>query len=85
MTFSEEIKQGIPNYLPDPKPYDPSLNHAPKRKEILNDHDKELALRNALRYFPPELHSELLPEFREELGKHLLIIPHFFIVEENCL
>jgi urocanate hydratase len=67
MTFSEEIKQGIPNYLPDPKPYDPSLNHAPRRKEILTDHEKELALRNALRYFPENLHADLLPEFREEL------------------
>ena len=67
MTFSEEIIQGIPGYLPDPKPYDPSINHAPKRKEILNDFEKELALRNALRYFPQELHTELLPEFRHEL------------------
>jgi urocanate hydratase len=67
MTFSEEIKQGIPNYLPDPKPFDPSLNHAPKRKEILNDHETELALRNALRYFPETLHADLLPEFRQEL------------------
>ncbi|MCW5520827.1 urocanate hydratase [Aureitalea sp. L0-47] len=67
MTFSEEIKQGIPNYLPDPKPYDPNLNHAPKRKDILNDHEQELALRNALRYFPEALHPDLLPEFRDEL------------------
>ena len=67
MTFSEEIKQGIPNYLPDEKPYDPNLNHAPKRKEILSDFEKELALRNALRYFPEELHAKLLPEFKEEL------------------
>lgn len=67
MTFQEEILEGIPDQLPDPKPYDPDVNHAPKRKEILTDYEKELALRNALRYFPSELHSSLLPEFAEEL------------------
>ena len=67
MTFQEEILEGIPDQLPDPKPYDPDVNHAPKRKEILTDYEKELALRNALRYFPSKLHSSLLPEFAEEL------------------
>ncbi|MBT8263429.1 MAG: urocanate hydratase [Bacteroidia bacterium] len=67
MTFSEEIIQGIPDWLPKPKPYDSTINHAPKRKEILSDFEKELALRNALRYFPPNQHAILLPEFREEL------------------
>ncbi len=70
MTFQEEILEGIPDQLPDPKPYDPDVNHAPKRKEILTDYEKELALRNALRYFPSELHSSLLPEFAEELESY---------------
>ncbi|MCW9036528.1 MULTISPECIES: urocanate hydratase [Altibacter] len=67
MTFSEEIQQGIPFQLPQPKPFDPSINHAPKRKEILSAEEKKLALQNALRYFEPKHHGTLLPEFKEEL------------------
>ena len=68
MTFKEEILAGIPqDRLPEQKPYDNTVNHAPKRKDILTDAEKELALRNALRYFPPELHSQLAPEFAAEL------------------
>ncbi|PHR11714.1 MAG: urocanate hydratase [Aequorivita sp.] len=70
MTFKEQIQQGIPSVLPEKKPYDPSINHAPKRKEILSKEEKELALRNALRYFEPKHHATLLPEFREELEKY---------------
>lgn len=65
--FGQMILEGIPASLPAPKAYDPEINHAPKRKDILNDTEKQLALRNALRYFPSHLHTELLPEFRAEL------------------
>ncbi|WP_418509562.1 urocanate hydratase [Corallibacter sp.] len=67
MSFKEQILQGIPNTLPNPKPYEASINHAPKRKEILSDEEKKLALQNALRYFEPQHHATLLPEFKEEL------------------
>lgn len=67
MTFQEQIKQGIPNELPQPKPYETQINHAPKRKEILTDEEKKLAVRNALRYFKPKFHAELIAEFRKEL------------------
>ncbi|MCU7613982.1 urocanate hydratase [Chryseobacterium sp. GMJ5] len=67
MTFQEQIQQGIPAELPKPKPYETQINHAPKRKEILTDEEKKLALKNALRYFDPKFHAELLPEFKEEL------------------
>ena len=67
MTFQEQIQQGIPAILPQPKPYEANINHAPKRKEILSAEEKKLALRNALRYFEPKHHAELIPEFREEL------------------
>ncbi|MBD8018279.1 urocanate hydratase [Kaistella pullorum] len=70
MTFQDQISQGIPAELPQPKPYDTSINHAPKRKEILNSEEKKLALKNALRYFEPKFHAELLPEFRAELEKY---------------
>ncbi|WP_392438017.1 urocanate hydratase [Cruoricaptor ignavus] len=70
MTFQEEIKQGIPQELPAQKKYDEAINHAPKRKEILNDEEKKLALKNALRYFEPKFHAELLPEFRQELEEY---------------
>ncbi len=67
MNFKEQIKQGIPTELPAPKAYDPNINHAPKRKDILSAEEKKLALRNALRYFEPQHHATLLPEFQEEL------------------
>ncbi|MDC7997516.1 urocanate hydratase [Gilvibacter sediminis] len=67
MSFKEAIQQGIPSQLPPLKPYDTTVNHAPKRKAILNDYEKELALRNALRYFDPVHHATLLPEFKAEL------------------
>ena len=69
MTFKEQIKQGIPSVLPSKKEYDTTINHAPKRKEILTKEEKQLALRNALRYFDKKHHEELLPEFSEELEK----------------
>lgn len=66
-TFKDQILEGIPSILPQPKPYEASINHAPKRKEILTDEEKKLALRNALRYFDKKFHAELLPEFKHEL------------------
>ena len=69
MTFQQQIQQGIPSELPQPKPFEPQINHAPKRKEILSEEEEKLALRNALRYFDPKFHAELLPEFRDELKK----------------
>ena len=68
--FKKAIEQGIPDYLPEPKPYDSSINHAPKRKDILTPQQKQLALRNALRYFPQHLHAALAPEFAEELRRY---------------
>ena len=68
--FKEDILRGIPEDLPAPKPYDTSVNHAPKRKDILSPEEKVLALKNALRYFPKEQHSILCPEFAEELEKY---------------
>ena len=67
MTFQEEILAGIPAGLPEPKPYDKEINHAPKRKDILTEEQKVLALKNALRYFPEGLHATLAPEFAAEL------------------
>ena len=69
-TFQQEIAQGIPSTLPQPKPYDPEINHAPKRKDILTPEQKLLALRNALRYFPKHLHKQLAPEFADELRRY---------------
>ena len=68
--FKKAIEQGIPDYLPEPKAYDSSINHAPKRKDILTPQQKQLALRNALRYFPQHLHAALAPEFAEELRRY---------------
>ena len=65
--FQDDIRGGIPNPLPPARAYDATVNHAPRRKDILTDAEKELALRNALRYFPAELHPTLAPEFAQEL------------------
>ena len=67
MTFKEHIKQGIPSELPSKKEYQKEINHAPKRKEILSKSEKELALKNALRYFDKKYHKVLVLEFLEEL------------------
>ena len=68
--FQADIRRGIPAELPEPMPYDTEVNHAPKRKDILNADEKRLALRNALRYFPKEQHAVLAPEFAEELKRY---------------
>jgi urocanate hydratase len=65
--FRKAVAEGIPEKLPDPKTYDPGLNHAPKRKDILSKEEKKLALRNALRYFPQKFHNVLASEFAAEL------------------
>jgi len=70
LSFKEQILQGIQDELPETKPYDPSVSHAPKRKDILSVAEKKLAIRNALRYFHPRHHEVLAPEFYDELLKH---------------
>lgn len=70
MDFKQAILEGIPDYLPPRKEYDLSVNHAPKRKDILSKEEKILALKNALRYFDPKFHSELAKEFKEELDTY---------------
>lgn len=68
--FKKAVLEGIPSELPPPKPYDPNINHAPKRKDILSKKEKKLALKNALRYFPPEHHEVLAEEFAKELKEY---------------
>ena len=65
--FMKMIREGIPDNLPEPAQYDPNLNHAPKRKDILSVTEKKLAVKNALRYFPEKFHRILAPEFVQEL------------------
>ena len=67
MTFQEEILAGLPAQLPEAPAYDPTINHAPRRKDILTPDQKVLALQNALRYFPEALHERLASEFAQEL------------------
>jgi urocanate hydratase len=65
--FRKLVSEGIPDELPQPKPYDTSVNHAPKRKQILNREERKLAVKNALRYFPVSFHNVLAAEFAKEL------------------
>ena len=69
-TFKDEILEGIPQELPPLRPFDPSYNHAPKRKAILNAEEQKLALRNALRYFDKKFHPVLIKEFKNELDEY---------------
>ncbi len=68
--FQADIRAGIPDVLPAAKPYDRTINHAPKRKRILTPAEEALALRNALRYFPARHHAVLAKEFAEELHRY---------------
>jgi urocanate hydratase len=68
--FKQTILEGIPSELPEPKRYDPTVNHAPRRKDILTKDEKKLALINALRYFPPRHHVILSKEFAHELDDY---------------
>ncbi len=70
VSFHQAIKNGIPEALPDALPYDPAVNHAPRRKDILTPTEKKLALANALRYFPKGLHEPLAHEFLQELNTY---------------
>ena len=69
MNFKKEVALGIPKELPNKKIYDPNVNHAPIRENVLTREEKILALRNALRYFDKKFHEELIPEFKSELEK----------------
>ena len=68
--FKNAVLQGIPDELPALKPYDNSVSHAPRRKDILSKVEKRLALKNALRYFPAKHHEVLGKEFAEELKNY---------------
>nr|WP_319401502.1 urocanate hydratase [uncultured Carboxylicivirga sp.] len=68
--FKAAILEGIPSIVPPKKEYDTTINHAPKRKDILTVEEKKLALQNALRYFPANQHAELAPEFLDELNTY---------------
>ncbi len=65
--FKTHIREGIPDRLPEAQPFDTLVNHAPRRRDLLTTEEKKLALRNALRYFPPQLHGALASEFAAEL------------------
>ena len=76
--FQQSIREGIPAELPAPKAYEPEINHAPKRKDILTKEEKKLAIRNALRYFDPKHHAVLarnLPRSWRNTGVFILSFP----------
>ncbi len=79
--FKKTIQAGIPEKLPPKKDINPNISHAPRRKDILNKEEKQLAIRNALRYFPKIMHAELAIEFKDELNKFGRIYMYRFIPE----
>ncbi len=84
MSFSQDqIKEGIPNVLPDYPKFDPEISRAPKRKDILSKDEKKLALQNALRYFPVEWHEQLASEFLKELEDYGRIYMYRFMPQED--
>jgi len=80
--FQQELSEGIPSTLPAAPVFDTEINRAPKRKDILSNTDKKLAIRNALRYFPTEWHDTLAPEFLEELNTYGRIYMYRFMPKE---
>ena len=70
LSFQKAIRQGVPHKMPPAREYDPTVNHAPRRKDILTSGEKKLALKNALRYFPSEFHPVLASEFLYELNNY---------------
>lgn len=78
LSFKDQILQGIPNSLPEKRVYPSDANRAPKRKDILTQDEKKLALANALRYFPQDWHTTLAAEFLEELNEYGRIYMHRF-------
>ncbi|MFW6145664.1 MAG: urocanate hydratase, partial [bacterium] len=76
--FKNAVLEGIPDELPEPKPYDRNINHAPKRKDVLSKEEKKLALKNALRYFDKKHHTVLAKEFADELERFGRIYMHRF-------
>lgn len=79
MNFQDQIIQGIPSNLPPKKDRNPSFSHAPKRKDILSNEEKKLAIKNALRYFPSDWHATLAKEFLEELKEYGRIYMYRFM------
>jgi urocanate hydratase len=53
--------------LPPAPEFAPGIRRAPVRRFNLSPEDTALALKNALRYIPPEWHPTLAPEFLHEL------------------
>ena len=78
MAFSEEVRRGIPEQLPPPRPLDTSVSHAPSRPQVLSEAERRLAVENALRYFSSESHPTLAPEFLAELDNYGHIYMHRF-------
>ncbi|OEJ99930.1 urocanate hydratase [Roseivirga misakiensis] len=81
--FQQEILEGIPEKLPQAPVFDQQVSRAPKRKDILSEADKKLALRNALRYFKEEWHKELAQEFLEELKRYGRIYMYRFMPKSS--
>lgn len=77
--FKRLVLEGIPSELPAKRGRDEYINHAPRRRDILNASEKKLALRNALRYFPEKFHPALAPEFLDELDRYGRIYMYRFM------
>lgn len=61
------MKITIPSQLPRYPSFRKGIRRAPDRGFRLTDNQTRIALKNALRYIPVELHEQLAAEFMEEL------------------
>jgi urocanate hydratase len=68
-SFKNEVAAGIPKKIPEMPKEEEGINHAPARPQVLTPKERELAVRNALRYFPKEMHAKLADELAAELAK----------------
>jgi urocanate hydratase len=74
--FAAQVAEGIPAEIPEPPPFDPAVNRAPRRPNPLTREESALALRNALRYVPARHHATMAPELADELRRDGRIVMH---------
>ena len=83
LDISKAMTIKLDNELPPMPKFVEGIRRAPKREFTLTKRETEIALKNALRYIPTELHEKLAPEFLDELLTRGRIYGYRFRPEGN--
>ena len=67
--FHDAMTLRLDDALPEYPPLEPQYRRAPRREAKLSEADKALAIKNALRYIPPQHHAQMAQEFAQELAE----------------